>query len=424
MPAAGTLRLVIAGGGTGGHVSPALAVARHLQARLAAEGRGLELLWLGSADGVERAAADGAGIPYVAIPTGKLRRYLTWLTVRDFFRLPLGLLAARRELARFRPHVLFSTGGFVSVPAVVAARLLGIPSLTHEQTVTVGLANRLNARIATRIALSYAASAAWLPGHPVMSEPGVEGSGQRMTDGEDSRPPALVPRPSLPASRRAPIVVTGNPVRSELLTGQAERARATFGFAAGCPVVYLTGGARGSHVLNQTLAAALPELLPIAQIVHQTGPAEANGDLPRLEELAANLAAPHAGRYVPRAFIGAELADLYALVSLVVGRAGAGTVAELALLGKPSLLIPLPGASADEQTRNARLLTEAGAARLLPEAELSPARLAQEIRLLLADPDHLTRMGQAARQFARPDAAARLGDHLLALANGARAVQT
>lgn len=415
MPAANTLRLAIAGGGTGGHVSPALAVARHLQARLAAEGRGLELLWLGSADGVERAAAAAAGIPYVAIPTGKLRRYLTWLTVRDLFRLPLGLLAARRELARFRPHVLFSTGGFVSVPAVVAARLLGIPSLTHEQTVTVGLANRFNARVATRIALSYAASAAWLPGHPVMSDPGVEGSGQHMTNGEDTR---------LPASRRAPIVVTGNPVRAELLTGQAERARAAFGFAAGCPVVYLTGGARGSHVLNQTLAAALPELLPVVQLVHQTGPAEANGDLPRLEELAANLATPHAGRYVPRAFIGAELPDLYALVSLVVGRAGAGTVAELALLGKPSLLIPLPGASADEQTRNARLLAEAGAARLLPEAELTPARLAQEIRLLLADPDRLTHMGQAARQFARPDAAARLSDHLLALANGAHAVQT
>ena len=439
MPDARPLRLAIAGGGTGGHVSPALAVVGHLRTRLAAEGRGLELLWLGSEDGVERTAAANAGIPYVTIPTGKLRRYLTWLTVRDAIRVPLGLLAARRHLARFRPHVLFSTGGFVSVPAVVAARLLGIPCLTHEQTVTVGLANRINARFATRIALSYAASAAWLPNHPVVGGWGLgaggwaagtrdrvsgirdQGSGdrgQRAGTGLTSQAPnPQPPTPSPQPPRRAPVVFTGNPVRAELFAGQAERARAAFGFAADLPVVYLTGGARGAHALNEAVAAALPELLTVAQLVHQTGPAEANGDLPRLERLAADLPAPLAGRYAPRAFIGAELPDLYALASLVIGRAGAGTVAELAALGKPALLIPLPGASADEQTRNARLLAEAGAAVLLPESDLTPARLTQEVRTLLADPDRLACMGAAARQFARPDAAERLADHLLALAS-------
>ena len=148
-----------------------------MRARLAPSGRPLELLWIGSEDGVERAAATTAGIPYVAIPTGRLRRYLTLATVRDAARLPLGLLAARRALAGFRPHVLFSTGGFVSVPAVLASRLLGIPSLTHEQTVTVGLANRINARVASRIALSYAASRTWLPRHPFWEGEREAGSG-------------------------------------------------------------------------------------------------------------------------------------------------------------------------------------------------------------------------------------------------------
>jgi UDP-N-acetylglucosamine--N-acetylmuramyl-(pentapeptide) pyrophosphoryl-undecaprenol N-acetylglucosamine transferase len=140
-----------------------------------------------------------------------------------------------------------------------------------------------------------------------------------------------------------------------------------------------------------------------------------NGDLPRLTARATDLPASLQARYRPRAFVGPELPDLYALASLVVGRAGAGTVAELAALGKPSLLIPLPGTAADEQTRNARLLADAGAAVLLPETDLTPARLVAGIVDLLTDPDLLARMGQAARPFARPDAARRLADCLLSL---------
>ena len=178
------LRLAITGGGTGGHVSPALAVDGALRARLAPSGRPLELLWIGSEDGVERAAATRPA-PLRRHPNRQLRRYLTLATVRDAARLPLGLLAARRALTAFRPHVLFSTGGFVSVPAVLASRLLGIPSLTHEQTVTVGLANRINARVASRIALSYAVSRTWLPRHPFVGGVGEQGSGEQ---GSGERP--------------------------------------------------------------------------------------------------------------------------------------------------------------------------------------------------------------------------------------------
>jgi UDP-N-acetylglucosamine--N-acetylmuramyl-(pentapeptide) pyrophosphoryl-undecaprenol N-acetylglucosamine transferase len=388
---------------------------------LAQSGTPSQLLWIGSSDGVERRAAAAAGIDYVAIPTGKLRRYLTLATPRDLVRLPRGLLAARAALVGFRPNVVFSTGGFVSVPAVLAARWLSIPCLTHEQTVTVGLANRINARFADRIALSYRASSAWLPRHPLL-EPDTVADRPDTAPGEPLLSPTTQPveaRPR-PWSRRwwsrAPLVVTGNPIRPELLHGQPGAAQTFFQLPAALPVVYLTGGARGSHALNTVVGDVLPDLLAVCSLVHQTGPTENNGDLPRLEAIAAALPGELRTRYRPVAYIGSELADLLALASLVVGRSGAGTIAELAALGKPSVLVPLPGASADEQERNARMLADAGAALALPEAALTPGRLVQSITDLLGHPERLTAMGAAARQFAVPDAATRLVDHLLALA--------
>ena len=314
-------RLVIAGGGTGGHVLPALAVVDELRRR---ERLGA-LLWIGSAGGVEREAAAGAGIPFRAIPTGKLRRYLSARTLVDAARIPLGVGAAWRSLRRFRPDVVFSTGGFVSVPTVAAAARLA-PILTHEQTAILGLATRINARFADVLAVSY-----------------------------DGTTP-------LASARHRRVVVTGNPVRTSLAAGDAARGLARWGFAADLPLLYVTGGARGASPLNERLAALLPDLLHHCQVLHQTGPASANPD-------AANLARAREGwppdlrrRYRVVEFLGDELADVYATASLVLGRAGAGTVAELAFLGKPAILVPLPGAGGDEQTRNARLLADAGAA--------------------------------------------------------------
>lgn len=433
------LRLAIAGGGTGGHVTPVLATLARLERNLAETGQTLELLWLGSHDGVERDAAARAGIPFIPIPTGKLRRYMSLATVGDLAQLPLGLIAAWRLLGLFNPDLLFSSGGYVSVPAVYAAWLRRIPCLTHEQTVTIGLANRLNARVADLVALSYTASAAWLPRHQLApldslvtagalagSVHGLAARRHRATPDPDTghapsnwpsadNARAPIGRLGWPGRGPAPLVVTGNPVRAELQQGNVTRARDHFQLESAVPLIYVTGGARGAHAINEAVGAALPELLEVAAIVHQTGPPTANGDLPRLELLASRLARHLQARYRPRAFIGAELADLYAATTLVIGRAGAGTVAELAALGKPAVLIPLPGASADEQTRNADLLAEAGAAIKLPEAELTAVRLTTEIRELLGEPARLEAMSHAVRQFSVPDAAERLAALILAL---------
>jgi UDP-N-acetylglucosamine--N-acetylmuramyl-(pentapeptide) pyrophosphoryl-undecaprenol N-acetylglucosamine transferase len=368
------LRLAITGGGTGGHVLPALAVTDELRRHDALA----DLIWIGSREGVEGQAAAEAGIQFVAIPTGKLRRYLSLRNLTDAARLPLGVLAARRALAAFRPDVVLSTGGFVSVPAVVAARGIA-PVLTHEQTAILGLANRINARFAEVLAVSHG-----------QTEP-------------------------IAARLHRRVVVTGNPIRIGLTAGNRSHGLQRFGFDGAIPVVYVTGGARGASPLNQRIAALLPGILEHAQIVHQTGPLSANADAANLSQLKEALPESVRRRYHVVEFLGDELPDVYAATDLVVGRAGAGTIAELAYVGLPAILVPLPGARGDEQALNARVLGDVGAAVVIAQSDAAPARLETEILALLDDPERRARMAKAARSMARPDAAARLAQELLSL---------
>ena len=369
------LRLAITGGGTGGHVLPALAVVEELrQWDIVAD-----LIWIGSREGVERRAAEEAAIRFVDIPTGKLRRYLSVRNLTDAARLPLGVLAARRALSAFRPDVVLSTGGFVSVPAVVAARGIA-PVLTHEQTVILGLANRINARFADVLAVSHG-----------QTELHARRLHQR-------------------------VVVTGNPIRVGLTAGDRHRGLQHLGFDSAMPVVYVTGGARGASPINQRIAALLPGILDHVQIVHQTGPPSANADAGNLSQLRETLPDAVRHRYYVVEFLRDELPDIYASTDLVVGRAGAGTIAELAYVGLPAILVPLPGARGDEQTVNARVLADAGAAVVINQQDATPTRLEAEILGLLDDPDRRARMASAARSVARPDAAARLAEELLTLA--------
>lgn len=369
------IKVTIAGGGTGGHVLPAVAVVNELRSR----DQLANALWLGSFDGVERQAAATASIPYVAIPTGKLRRYLSLENAIDLARIPTGVVAARKALRRYRPDVVLSTGGFVSVPTVVAARGIS-PVVTHEQTAILGLATRINARFAEALAISFAET---------------ESEARKI---------------------HRHVVVTGNPVRREIASGDRRRGLERWGFAADLPVIYVTGGARGASPLNQRVAAVLADLLEIAQVVHQTGPANANRDAEELNRKREALPETIRRRYAVVDFVRDELADTYAMADLVIGRAGAGTIAELAYLGKPAVLIPLPGTGGDEQAMNARVLERAGAAVVLPQAQATPERLLAEMRTLLSDAPRRQRMAAAAASVAAPDAAARLADLLLDVA--------
>jgi UDP-N-acetylglucosamine--N-acetylmuramyl-(pentapeptide) pyrophosphoryl-undecaprenol N-acetylglucosamine transferase len=258
--------------------------------------------------------------------------------------------------------------------------------LTHEQTATLGLATRINARFATVLAISH-----------------------KQTEPEARQ-----------IHRR--VEVTGNPIRKELATGDRSRGLAWLGFDASMPVIYVTGGARGASAINERIAALLPDLLEQTQILHQTGPSTANADARELLSLRENLDERLRRRYVVVEFIRGELPDVYAAADLVIGRAGAGTVAELAYVGKPAILIPLPGASGNEQAVNARVLADVGAAVVIPQHEATPDRLRQEILAILGDRQWREAMSAAARTVAQPDAAARIADLVVSLAaerNGA-----
>ena len=369
------IRLAIAGGGTGGHVLPALAVVAELRRRSALD----ETLWIGSHDGLEQEAAAIAHIPFVAIPTGKLRRYLSPRNVSDAARVPLGVLAARRALRTLRPRVVLSTGGFVSVPTVIAARGIA-PVLTHEQTAVLGLATRINARFAEVLAVSHqrtAPEARSLHGH---------------------------------------VIVTGNPVRSELTDGNKQRGLSWLGFNDALPVVYVTGGARGASPINRRIADIMTELLDHTQVVHQTGPPSANSDAESMRQARAALPDHLRARYRVFDFVRDELPDLYAATDLVIARSGAGTIAELAYVGLPAILIPLPGTGGDEQVANANVLGERGAAVVLPQREATPERLLQEVKTLLANPERRARMAEAAGSASQPDAPRDLAEALLSLA--------
>jgi len=381
-----TIKILVTGGGTGGHVSPALATIQTVQALAVGADWTPEFRYVGSRNGVEQGLVEAAGIPFVGVQSGKLRRAATvrgLLTLKNFsdaLRVPVGILQAIGEVRRFAPDVVLATGGYVSVPPVIAAGLLRRPVLIHEQTVQIGLANKIAARFATRIALTFEGSAAELP----------------------------------PISRRKTFV-TGNPVRLAIFGGDKARAVERFGFDPAdddLPAVYVTGGALGAKSINAAVEAVLPELLQSCRVVHQCG----RQDGEHFASVRAGLPENLQRRYFAVPFVGDEIADTFALCDLIVGRSGAGTVTEAAAVGRPALFIPLVPTGGDEQTRNARRSANAGAAVLVPSSELTGPRLLIEIRKLLADPAHLAAMGRAALTLATPNAASELASALLALA--------
>lgn len=382
-----TFRLIVSGGGTGGHTYPALTAVRALQARLAVEGRALDVLWIGTPEGLEARVAPAEGIAFTTVATGKIRRAANPLkmvspaNVRDMARVPLGVAQARKTISGFRPDVVLATGGYVAVPAGLAARLCKRPLVLHEQTVRLGLANRKLAGSAARIAVSSESTL-----------------------------------PLLPEAVRSAAVVTGNPVRPEILSGHADKAVAALGltgFDRRLPTLYVTGGAQGAQQINDVVRDALPWLLERANVVHQCGPANVEG----LRASAAALPPGIGGRYYLTGFVGAELPDVLALADVVVSRSGAGTLAELTALGKPAVFVPLASSAGNEQAHNARHLEDAGAAVAL-EGDVTADRLRDALGPLLTDPARRAEMAEVCRAHGRPDAADRLVDVLLSAASG------
>jgi UDP-N-acetylglucosamine--N-acetylmuramyl-(pentapeptide) pyrophosphoryl-undecaprenol N-acetylglucosamine transferase len=376
-------RLLVTGGGTGGHTYPALTAVRETQARLAEFGKTLDVLWVGTATGLEARVAPAEGIPFKTVATGKIRRSSNPLklaspaNIKDMGRVPLGAAQARSIVADFKPDVVLSTGGYVAVPVGLAARFCRRPLILHEQTVRLGLANRALARAATQVAVSSESTL-----------------------------------PLLPDSARAAAIATGNPVRPEVLTGHADKAISALGltgFHRTLPTVYVTGGAQGSVQINTMLQGVLPWLLQVANVLHQCGTAS----LDQCRQHAETVEPELRGRYWVSDFIGPELPDVLALADIVISRSGAGTIAELTALGKPSILIPLASSAGNEQTHNAQHLERSGAAIALAKENATAEQLRAVLEPIVASPERRAHMGDQARALGRPDAAAQLTTALL-----------
>ncbi len=356
------MRVIVAGGGTGGHVIPALAIAQELRSLYRAQ-----VLFVGTQRGIETRLVPAAGFQLHLIQVGALNRVDLATRLKTLLDLPRAFMESAKLVREFRPDVMIGVGGYASGPAMLTAAMMSVPTIAFEPNVVPGFANRMVAPMVSAAAVHFEATCHYFRN----------------------------------------CHVTGVPVRQEFfhVPTRSKDAR---------PTLLVFGGSQGAHAINQAVLGALPKLMeavPGIHVIHQTGERD----------------------YVPaqavylRSMISAEVSPFiddmpgaFARADLLVCRSGASTVAEITAAGKPAIFVPLPTAADDHQTQNAATLVDGGAARLLPQSELSSDRLVNEIAELLRDRAPLAAMAEAARRFAHPDAAAKIA----ALAARAAGVQS
>lgn len=356
----GALRVLIAGGGTGGHVVPALAIGRELRDR-----HGAECVFVGTARGLETKLVPAAGFRLELVRSGQLNRVSLKVRLKTFADLPLGVLHCMRLMREFRPQVVVGVGGYASGPAMLAAVLLRIPTLAYEPNAVPGMTNRLLGKRVSAAAVNFAQTAAYFRGAEV----------------------------------------TGVPVRPEIfeLPGRATGT---------APRLLVTAGSQGAQVFNQMMPKVAPRLLreiPGLTIVHQAGARHVEAT-----EAAFRASEADPARWRVEAFL-TDMPAEYAAADVVLARSGS-TVSELCAAGKPSLLVPFPQAADDHQRKNAEILAEAGAAKMLLQRDATEASLELALKELLTDAELRGRMSAAAKRLAKPGALERIAGMVLRLA--------
>lgn len=320
--------IVLTGGGTAGHVTPHLALIPKLKET------GFDIHYIGSA-GIERELMENQPLTFHTVQSGKLRRYFDWKNLTDPFRVLWGAIQSIRLIGKIKPDVCFSKGGFVAVPVVIGCWVHRVPVLAHESDLTPGLANRISARFARKVAATF----------PECAE-------------------ALAPKG----------VLTGTPLRPELFRGEREKGLQLAGFKGSKPVLLMMGGSQGAQSLNKTLREALPRILPYMDVLHLCGKGNLDENL------------ENTPGYFQTEFLSGSLPDALACADLVLSRAGANALCEFAALKKPMLLIPLPlSSSRGDQILNAKSYRGRGLANVLPQEDLTADTLVQALEKLAND---------------------------------------
>jgi UDP-N-acetylglucosamine--N-acetylmuramyl-(pentapeptide) pyrophosphoryl-undecaprenol N-acetylglucosamine transferase len=337
-------RIILTGGGTAGHVTPNIALLPGLKEL------GYDVHYIGSYNGIEKKLIEQFGIPYHGISSGKLRRYFSMQNFTDPFRVLKGFGEAKKLIKSLKPDVIFSKGGFVSVPVVIAGKQCHVPTIIHESDMTPGLANKLSIPSASKVCCNFPETLNHLP--------------------------------------KEKAVLTGSPIRQELLTGDRGAALKFCGLSADKPVILIIGGSLGSVVVNNAVRKILPELLKNFQVIHLCGKDKVDASLKDLKG------------YVQFEYIQDELKDLFALADIVISRAGANAICELLALHKPNLLIPLSAnTSRGDQILNARSFERQGYSIVLEEEELNDSTLLDAINKLYKEKDaYIDAMKQSTQQ--------------------------
>jgi len=370
------MKILFTGGGTGGHIFPIIAIVRELR-KIYQGSEPLELFYIGPRDEFSKILLSQEGIKVKTILAGKIRRYVNWKSVlKNFFdiflKIPIGILQSFIYIFFIAPDLIFSKGGYGSLPVIIAGKLLATPVFLHESDAAPGLANKFLAKFSEIIFVSFPQTEYFNP---------------------------------------KKMVLVGNPIRREIIECSEKEAREFFRLPTQDPVVLILGGSQGAQRINDKILEILSQLLENFEVIHQTGQknfkqvkAEAKVVVSEVREK----------KYHPFPFFKEqELKKAYKIADIIVARAGSGTIFEIAAVGKPSILIPLPESAQNHQVKNAYLFSQSGACIVLEERNFTPHFFLEKLKYLFSNPEELKRMAQAAKSFAKPLAANKIAQFIL-----------
>jgi UDP-N-acetylglucosamine--N-acetylmuramyl-(pentapeptide) pyrophosphoryl-undecaprenol N-acetylglucosamine transferase len=364
------MRIILAGGGTGGHLTPLVAVARKIREKVPE----VEFCFIGPKGKLEDDIMGQENIPIRNIQTGKLRRYFSFRNILDFFKIPLGIVKSMWLLLVLMPDAIFSKGGYASFPVVVAGWLYRIPILIHESDSNPGLANSMLGKFSSRVAVSYMEAEKYFPA--------------------------------------AQVVLTGNPLPDNINKGSVEKARQFLGFTESRKIIFVWGGSQGAKNINDKIVRLLPRLLHKYQVVHQVG----ENNFEEVSRMAGELGykVGHDG-YFAAPFFKEELIDILAAADLVISRAGSTSIAEIAANKKPAIIIPLETSASDHQRMNAYSLARIGGCVVMEENNMGEHMLLEKIDEIMDNETLRNNLSANIGTFYHPDAAEKIADGILGM---------
>lgn len=370
------MRILFTGGGSGGHITPIIAVIREIKTIAEREQiLDLKLFYAGPEDEFAREMLKEEGVAFLSVLSGKIRTYGSWKNILDLFKVAVGTLQAFWKIFLIMPDAVFSKGGYGAFPAIAAAALFRIPLIVHDSDAAPGKVNKIFGILADKIGIAFPEAA-----------------------------------DAFPAKKTA---LVGVPIRKRILGGNKKEAKDNLEIFSELPVVGIMGASQGSQKINEAVLGVMKELTSEFEIIHQTGTSHLQAIK---EEASVLLKGEENDRYHPFGFLDeGRMRDFYAISDLVVSRAGATSIYEIAAWGKPSILIPLGIAAQDHQRKNAYEYASRGAAVVIEEANLTPHILLAEIRKLMQNSEQRKKMGEAAQRFARIDSAEVIGREILKL---------